>query len=255
MLAQLQKRIENKLLYVRRFGWKHGPQVARKLFPPGDSREVVDIQLPGYAQPLRLRQGTSDVATFWKIFVEEEYGFDLPFEPRYIIDGGANCGYSACYFHHRYPQARIVALEPADSNFAVLTHNTAPYPEIACVQAGVWSSSGWLRIVNPEANASGFQVELVGERQADSFPALSIADIVAQYPSEQIDLLKLDVEGAEREIFSRGYMDWLPKVRALVIELHDRIWPACKTVFEAAMEGQPFDRQEVGENLVLIRRD
>ena len=89
---------------------------------------------------------------------------------------------------------------------------------------------------------------------ADSVPAMTIPEIVRRAGFPRIDLLKVDIEGAELELFSRNTQDWLPGVQQLVIETHDRFKPVATAAVQAAMQGLDFDQRRSGENLVFIRR-
>ena len=58
---------------------------------------------------------------------------------RFILDGGAHCGYATLQLAHRYPQAKIVAVEADPVNYAQLVRNTAHVPNIVAVHAAIWS--------------------------------------------------------------------------------------------------------------------
>ena len=64
-----------------------------------------------------------------------------------------------------------------------------------------------------------------------------------------IDLLKVDIEGAEKEVF--GTCDWIGSVRCLVIELHDRFKPGCREAVSSATRG--FSKFESGETTLFLR--
>jgi hypothetical protein len=66
------------------------------------------------------RQGTSDSEVFKDIFVRRNYRLPVYTRPKLIIDGGAYVGYSSLYFSLKYPEAKIIAVEPEDSNFELL---------------------------------------------------------------------------------------------------------------------------------------
>jgi hypothetical protein len=83
-------------------------------------------------------------------------------------------------------------------------------------------------------------------------PSVTIGDILRESGFDHIDILKLDIEGAEKELFREGWEEWLPKVRMIVIELHDRFVPGCSQSFYSAILKRPF-RQEVNGENVLIR--
>ena len=71
---------------------------------------------------------------------------------------------------------------------------------------------------------------------------------------ENIDLLKLDIEGAEREIFGTGDLDWMNRTRAIIIELHDRFRPGCEAAFLSAAKRFGFEiTQQTTSNVVAQR--
>ena len=70
-----------------------------------------------------------------------------------------------------------------------------------------------------------------------SVEAFTLSSLLA-HSDGKINLLKLDIEGGEREVFGPSAHEWLPAVENLVIELHDK---DCLDRFFSAMEGYQFD--------------
>jgi FkbM family methyltransferase len=231
------------------------PEVDQRL-PRG---EVVSIEAPGLEHPLMARAGTSDLRCFNEILLAGDYDFQLPaMDPRLIIDGGANVGYSSALFASRYPNSRVIAVEAERSNFELLEANVAGFPNVEPVHGALWHRSAWLEIRNQESASWSFQVTESDDASPGSIEAITIHGLLLRSGRDQIDLLKLDVEGAEREIFSVGFEAWLPRVRVMFIELHDDI-PGCKENFFAAIRDYDFEIEEIkgryAKNLCLIRRD
>lgn len=79
----------------------------------------VRLRVPGYPADFTIRRHESDYSVFSAIFLEGELSAYVPSDPRLIIDGGANVGYSTAYFARHYPSATIVAVEPSGENCAV----------------------------------------------------------------------------------------------------------------------------------------
>ena len=236
--------------YVRTFGLTKGTEIYGK---SRYGRREYCLTIPGFRGTLLLRGKTSDRLTFQKIFVDREYAIDLNFEPRLIIDGGANVGYAAIFFAHRYPHASIVAVEPDPQNFRLLEHNTSAYPNVHRLNKGLWCRDTYLAIENPTAEPYAFRVRET-DRQDNAIAATTIDTILREAGTDTIDVLKLDVEGAEKEIFSDpGSEQWLRNTNVVIIELHDRFRPGCSHAFEQAVARHPFRRMQVGENLFLIR--
>src|SRR5262249_45179752 len=148
--------IKRVLAYVRQFGLRTGIKNIVKVLTAKAALFTVDV--PQAVAPIYLRNGTSDIPTFEHVFVWGDYDWPVPAQPRLIIDGGANIGCAANYFAIRYPEARIIAIEPDASNYQMLERNTAAYTNIARIQAGIWCRSARLKIENPEAEKWEFQV-------------------------------------------------------------------------------------------------
>jgi len=141
----------------------------------------VQVQIRNTRYPIVLRPGTSDVPLLYHIFVEKEYNIKPKKEPAFIIDAGANVGFTAVYFANRFPKARIIAVEPEESNFILLQKNTEAYPNVRCIKAGVWNFNTRLRITNLEKDSKwGFQVEETTSTGPDTCPAVSINNILKE---------------------------------------------------------------------------
>ena len=80
------KRVKN---YIKKWGF-----AGLKLYIKKKNifSKYISFQLPELKQPIYLRHNTSDVKTFDKIFLEDEYDFDPEHSPEVIIDAGANVG-------------------------------------------------------------------------------------------------------------------------------------------------------------------
>ena len=74
---------------------------------------------------IMLRVPSTDVSVYRQVFDERQYDAPLPFEPRLIIDAGANNGCSAIFFARKYPSAEIVAIEMEKGNYELMARNVA----------------------------------------------------------------------------------------------------------------------------------
>lgn len=81
---------------------------------------------------------------------------------------------------------------------------------------------------------------------------MPIDSVLALSGHRNIDLLKLDVEGAEKEIFSVNYENWLPYTKVIMIELHDRFKHGCSKAFFSAVAKYDFSFSIRGENCILV---
>jgi FkbM family methyltransferase len=211
--------------------------------------------LTKYAKfPLRVRPGTSDRAIFWQIFGDREYRcLDQLKNARLIIDCGANVGYSSAYFLTRFPSSRLIAVEPDIDNFDLLRTNLAPYAD-RChfVNSAVWSKPTGLVFVDSTLKGAECS-RRVREARGDEKPAMIATDIqqlLKESGFDRISILKIDIEGSERELFSSNYSEWLPQVDHIVIELHD---DECAVAFQKAITTEPFVLSSC-EELVVCKR-
>ena len=118
------------------------------------------------------------------------------------------------------------------------------------MQCGVWSRDTYLKIENPDAQHWAFRV-VESDSPKDSFLSVTLTSLLREVNADRIDLLKIDVEGAELEIFgATDCANWLDRTDVILIELHGN----CEKVFYQAIERQSFQISRLGENLVLIRQ-
>jgi hypothetical protein len=82
-------------------------------------------------------------------------------------------------------------------------------------------------------------------------PAVTINDVLAKIDLSRIDVLKVDIEGAEEEVFRSSEL-WIDRVDAIIIELHDRHTPGCSGALFRATEDFDIETRR-GENLPLMR--
>lgn len=193
---------------------------------------ISQLRLPNIKSIIYLRPNTSDREVFDQIFLSREYELAIPFVPKMIIDGGANIGLTSVFLANKYKGATILAIEPERSNFRALVQNASPYENIIPIRAALWHEKTQLQIRDVGTGEWGFVVGSKGNRNLEPTETITIQEVLEQFELSTIDLLKIDIEGAEKELFSSNYETWLPKVRCIVIELHDNLKPGTsKSVF------------------------
>lgn len=203
--------------------------------------------------PIRMRHSLADAKAFKDVFLRQDYNVALDADPESIVDLGANIGLSAVYFANKYPRSVVYAVEPDAANQQILLSNTSRYSNVVSIQAAVWNRKASLCIVNPaEVNQDSFRVGECGGA-ASSVAGVTLFEIMETYKLSRIDLLKVDIEGSECQIFQEGYNDWLPFVRSVVIELHDRIVPGCQQAVFGAAKKHNFAVTSLGHNIYHLR--
>jgi len=212
---------------------------------------IISVRIPQSRTPVALRAGTSDVRAFFQVFLDDCYAIPVNIHPDLIIDGGANVGYASIYYANKYPDARIIAVEPEASNHDLLKVNTSGYANVTVLRAGLWNRGAQLKIKDPSAEKWAFQVQ-ESEADEESIDAVTVDEIVERAGAGSIDILKLDIEGAEKELFASAET-WLGRVQVLIVELHDRLRPGCSESFQAAVAKQEFSAMRRGEHFILLR--
>jgi FkbM family methyltransferase len=208
------------------------------------------VRLRGVRDPLALRPHSSDRGVLHQVFVRRDHELPLAFEPKSIVDAGANAGYASVFFANRFPRAKIVALEVAPGNFELLKLNTAKYGNVIPIQAGLWGRTANLLIENPNDDECAFRVREV-MHSANTIPAITVPSLLEMFAEHHIDLLKMDIEGAELEVFAAQAGEWLEHIGVLMVELHDRIRPGCTERVLEACAGAGLVASWSGEYLVM----
>jgi FkbM family methyltransferase len=247
------KMIQNRLhRYAACYGmWRGVHTLARAVC----GRGLVSIQLPGCKDSILLRRHTTDIAAFEQVFIDREY--DLPIaqkDPKWIVDAGANVGCASIFFAKQFPRASILAIEPETSNYSILERNGRRFRNITTIKAAIWNSDTELEIQNPTDDKWAFRVQPASTQGASKVRALSIPSILEKTGAGWIDILKVDIEGAEKEVFDETSAHWIDRVGVIIVELHDWIRPGCSDALSLATRGANWGRFQAGENTVLIRQ-
>jgi FkbM family methyltransferase len=209
-------------------------------------------KLAGIEAPVFIRLGTTDMVVLSQVFTERQYDLALPFTPKVIIDAGANIGLSAVFFANKYPEALVVAVEPEPSNYDMLLKNSAAHPNITPVRAALWKEPGQLKLEDPGEGHYGFKTAALTEGVAVDgrlVQAMTVEDVLSRIGATAVDILKLDVEGAEKEVLENS-AGWIGKVKVIMAELHERTKPGCTQVFA---EATASFRDEFAKGEILIR--
>jgi FkbM family methyltransferase len=178
-----------------------------------------------------LRPNTSDLETFEQTFLAANY--NVRRLPRYqdilaeykslreplILDLGANIGLTSLYFQISWPKARIIAVEPDIGNVRLLRRNAT---RAVILHAAIASEMCRAAISNPEAPAWAYRT-----KQADdgTIEGITVAEILAANATCQPFICKIDIEGAETDLFSKN-TQWVSLFPIIIIEPHD--WLFCR---------------------------
>jgi len=155
------------------------------------------------------------------------------YNPKFVIDAGGNIGLTALYFSKKYPNATIITIEPDHSNYELIVKNIKSVPKIHSFKKALWYNCNGIYLNSIGANDSFF---LSSEESICSqfIETIDVLSIISMFKIKKIDLFKIDIEGAELELFSNNN-GWLSNVDCLIIELHDRFKPGCSMHFFRAL--------------------
>jgi FkbM family methyltransferase len=170
--------------------------------------------------PLEYVDAASLLSAYKAIFEDEIYAFESDTDSPRIVDGGANIGLATLYWKQEFPDARIIAFEPDPEIFETLKRNIEHHAcdDVTLVEKGLWSEEGRLEF-QPDG-ADGGQMASVAESEVDE-ESVPVTRLVP-YLDERIDMLKLDIEGAEVEVLcdAAGH---LGSVQNLFVEWHSYV--------------------------------
>lgn len=214
------------------------------------------VQLPNYKTPFYLRKNTSDFRTFVQVFLDNQYNLNFDRNAKIIIDGGANIGLFAIKLKNELPNVKIICIEPDLENFTLTQKNLASYSNIFFENSGLWNTDTNLKI-HDKYNCGKWGMVVEEDRINGTVQAVSIDSLLIKYGIDYIDVLKLDIETSEKQLFSKNFLNWLPKVKLIIIEFHDGFEKGCsKTFFEAINKTfNDYSLSVRGENIVIRNND
>jgi FkbM family methyltransferase len=212
---------------------------------------ILTLIPPNHTHPVEIRLGTSDVSVFEKIFVWREYCLtNITFPVTQIIDCGGNTGLSAIWFARQFPSSRVIVIEPDLKNFDLLCKNVSYYSNIIPVHAAVWSTSCHVKIENPDDRPDSFRFAQCSPDVKESICAFDLSTILKNYNLTSIDILKIDIEGGEKMLFSENCNEWLAKTRMLLIEIHGE---DCRHTVKEGMSHFQWSHCLQGENECFVK--
>jgi len=215
----------------------------------------IKIKPKNYIYDIYARSKTSDIRAIGQIFVNEDYNLDYKIKPMYIIDCGANVGYSTVYFANKFKKAKIIAVEPDPSNFKMLLKNTENYKNIIPYKTAIWDEKTFLKVTDIGKGNWGFIVKKAEENEQDKFEATTILDIIQENNFPRVDILKIDIEGTEKNIFlNEHYKKWLPFVNILIIEIHESYAPGIRAIINDIMTSNNYIKKVSNENDVWLKK-
>ena len=251
-LQQIKKKVVTTLRYIYKVGI-----IKSLLICFAMSTSAAEYEVKWKGRHFHIRKNSTDFKVFRSVIVFGQYNISRinTSNVKTIIDLGSNIGFSVLHFKAKFPDAHIIAVEPEKHNYDQLVKNVQEFNNIDCLHNAIWYTQKNLGIFDSGLGEYGFRVVDGNQKLVGSVDAITMDDIVARYNVQTIDILKIDIEGAEKELFTHNHESWLPKVRCIVIELHDSFRPGCATAFFKAISNREFSMFCKGEDIVITFND
>jgi FkbM family methyltransferase len=267
MMTALSK-FADYLAFVEGTGGLNGSAaVMRRFLGRINSRFVsssdYSLRVRGFTSPVHIRLPTSDWTVFFKVFIAQEYQeISTPHaaalkslyedvlrqgKSPVIIDCGANIGLSSLWYAKRFPQAKVVAIEPEADNFALLVKNCSHHNRIMPICAGISDNPTKFQLSNPSGEPWAWETRQDSDGAVEG---VTIGDVLKTIDNAVPFIVKIDIEGFETELF-RSNMDWISQVPLIVIETHDWLFAwkgSAHAAFSAITKAGPRDYLQNGEN-------
>lgn len=174
-----------------------------------------EIQVNLFGKKIKVNSAFWYLHGLEELFIEETYRFNSSKTAPRIIDCGANTGLSVIYFKRLFPQAKITAFEPDKAIFKILKENLQAfgYDDVEPINKAVWNETGSIKFL--AAGGVGGRISEGKNEKTIEMPAFRLKDLL----NEEIDFLKLDIEGAEYNVIEDCNNN-LKNVKNIFIEYH-----------------------------------
>lgn len=181
----------------------------------GNSERYKPVKINFLQFKFYIPDALSFIWQFKEIFVEEYYRFETSSKVPVIYDCGANVGTSCAFFKLIYPHSRIVAFEPNPkiADYLKKNINDNSLKNIEVIDKAVWTDDKGIELGMEDADASSIYLEK-NKTKVESIRLKNLLD-----KEKIIDMLKIDIEGAEVEVL-KDCRESLTKVRNLFVEFH-----------------------------------
>ena len=176
------------------------------------------------------RSGTADPFVVYQVLLRSgkkaEYYLPRALRPKIILDIGSNIGASIIYFHRQFPDANIIGFEPHPDTFRILQENVAHLRGVMIFNYGLGATHQRIAVRADDVNFGAFST---GRPFKDrGHPAAPVEcevrrldEVLREIGIAQVDLIKIDCEGAEADVFSTLPDEILNHCQWIVGEFHD----------------------------------
>ncbi len=182
-------------------------------------------ELPGFGiRSFTFRPFSSDSLVVRQHFFGKELAPILSYfnsqltPPKLMIDAGGNIGASACFMHWNFPELSSLVLEPSASNLRVAKINLEQENSI------LWDKALWWRseILNFDEGRSAWARKVNKTSSGKMVQSVALSEILEMEEFSNPDYIKIDIEGAEEEVFEKDIRlgELLNSVACISVEPH-----------------------------------
>jgi FkbM family methyltransferase len=225
-----------------------------------DNFLLFEFTLEGKRIKAALRPRSSDFAVFKQVFIDHEYRGLLPVinniskvkDRLTLLDVGANVGYTSIYINTFCNNLDILAVEPFPSNVKqILLNAELNNAKIKVFQGGLWSSNTNLSFDMGFLDSREWSISLKDDGRG-TVNCKTLSTLKQDFKILDIDILKIDIEGGEKELFDDNqFVHELKNVQLLAVEIHQNVVSLNK--IHAILKSTGFKIHHGGETTIAIR--
>ncbi|HXA00494.1 MAG TPA: FkbM family methyltransferase, partial [Cytophagaceae bacterium] len=210
---------------------------------------------------IALRVKSSDFLVLKQIFINQEY-FSIVtilnkynIKPSVIIDCGANIGLTSLYLKNQYPLTTIICIEPDRSNVSSIRENILlnNYKGLSVLEKGIWKENKILYLHSDFRDGRDWAYTLNENISPIKIETVTIANLISLFNIREIDFLKIDIEGSEKELFlDKEIENWLSITNVIAIEIHDEF--NCRADILSILAQFDFEISYSGELVIGVNK-
>ena len=252
LFARCSNFLERFFISCHNFGFVNALKLFYGLY---SNKHLKSVKIKRMRRKIYFR-GKADIGVmshFWKPLYHIEC--TKPNKQLAIIDAGANIGDETIRFQHFHPNATILAIEAEQDNFSVLKKNFQETPNVHCYHKALWYETTTLSLSKNSDSNESFRVNEETKQAALQVGTITIPELMQTHQLNEIDIIKLDIEGAEKALFSYNTDEWISKVNVFIFEIPDYDNPGTTRLIFEKLAAMNFNVFRSDESLVLIKAD
>jgi len=214
----------------------------------------------GYRK-IYLRPFSSDLDVYSQVIIQNSYQPVIEIykqvfkeQPIYLIDLDANIGLTSIFFANSFKELNITAVEPFKENFemAELNMKSNNLKNYKILLGGIWNKNTKLSIKRDFRDGKEWGINLVEDSNGE-IEGYCLIELLRHYP--QTDILKIDIEGAEKKLFETDdYASlFLKNIKCIAMEIHDEF--KCRDTIYSILNKNNFLFYDIQDMTIAINRN